>query len=139
MDVVDIVTDANSMGSNRCVDSWFDWSTGGEGTNHYDARVTRVCKDNSSRDSEGANWYYEPNGTASLVGVQKLALCFFNTNTRQLIFTSSDTCRQKVGSVTTVDPDFTANNPNNVTRAWIRQADGDPVISDNGYPDESNR
>lgn len=131
LDVLDLVTETQGLASNRCIDTWFDWLTGGEGTSHYDARVTRVCRSDANRDSEGASWYWEPNTSASLMGAQKRAMCPYNTNTKQLVLSN---CVERAGDISTVNAVFTAANPNPVTRAWIRQADGDPVISDLGYP-----
>lgn len=119
----------------RCVDSWFDWEPDGTPQPHYDARVTRTCKDDSWRATNDFEWWLEPDGTGrDLEGVMKVFVCLYNKDTQNVMLQASVIVIGGAPGLEGVNPVYTNNEPNNVTRAWHRAADGDTYISDGGNP-----
>ena len=58
----------NTIPSNYCFDSWFDWDTQ---SGHYDARVARTCRSLSAK--------YGPRATdtgRTFLGMQRAGLCY---------------------------------------------------------------
>lgn len=124
----------------RCVDSWFDWEPGGVPQPHYDARVTRTCKDNSLRAANQSEWWLEPTGTGrDLEDAFKVFVCLYNKDTNRVMLQQSVIVRGGDPGLESVNPNYTKNEPNNVTRAWHRAADGDAYIADRGFPARSDK
>lgn len=128
----------SGLNSNRCADTWFDWDTSGSG--HYDARVVRTCKPDSHRytNAGGPGFYYEPSTSRTLTDEQKVFLCLYNQSTGNVILENAEIVAGGSGGLESVVPTYTQNNPNNVTRAWHRQADGDTYTSDGQQPESSS-
>lgn len=124
---------ANGLNSDRCADAWFDWSASG----HYDARVVRTCKPGSNRytNAGGPGFYYEPSTSRNLSGEQKVFLCLYNQSSGNVISENAEIVAGGVTGFESVDPNYSQNSPNPVTRAWHRQADGDTYISDGHEPE----
>ena len=131
---------SGGMGQQRCVDTWFDWEPSGTPQPHYDARVTRTCKDNSWRAANNFEWWLEPDGTGrNLIDAHKMFVCLYNEETNKVMLQESNIIRGGDPGLEAVNPNYTQSNPNNVTRAWHRQADGDTYISDGGFPARSDQ
>ncbi len=116
-----------TFAANYCLDSWFDWATGGSGeqSGHFDARVARTC--NSSveviRSSNDAN------RGRGLIGMQKAATCYGpNDHTSDL----SSYCVNAPDATQTVVGAVVPNIPNLCTRSWRVDPGTSTIVYDSG-------
>lgn len=98
-----------NLGTNQCLDLWYDWTRiSGEGT-HYDARMARSCRDYTTRDS-GTN-----TETYNVFSWNKLGACYGPNNA-----TTSPISNCTDSELSTVLPSV----PNTCTRSWVVQVSG---------------
>lgn len=122
-DNVRLKTQPGSLGSGKCLTTWFDWYRNGL---HFDARASRTCKPSTFRDSGTANESYP------VEGMQKLGICFGLNQT----VLAGGTCDMTAGII-----NETTNNgyfPNLCTRTWWLTVDGMAKYDGGGVSTQCN-
>ena len=101
------------LASGHCVDSWFDWEVGEEGTGHFDPRVARSCRPGYLRQATFDDGAAKP-------GMRKAATCYGPNNN-----TTNPASKCAMASGSTGDFHTTRDDlPNTCARGWVLTANG---------------
>lgn len=119
-----------TIGTNYCLDSWFDWHRAFGG--HYDARLTRACRSaqrvNPSQWNEFTGYYID--------GLNKWGVCYGQNPKENSPLSNCVGSLNNIGSMSAFNPSI----PNKSTDAWVVWANGNgiPVHYSGGIVDDPN-